>query len=136
MVGYFTGTSFIYALDPGRFRVDYKTYEFVATQPGTTVHFVRTDVPPGMREPADIVKAKGLVLGGLSVDTSKDIRLRLGDRHARRAVQIRHRLSLEPAGAARLPARRDQLLLGIAAELPQRGGAHLGEDRAGHTGVL
>ena len=75
--GYFTGTAFIYALDPGRFRVDYKTYEFVATQPGTTVHFVRTDVPPGMREPADIVKAKGLVVGGLSVDTPKDIRLRL-----------------------------------------------------------
>jgi tripartite-type tricarboxylate transporter receptor subunit TctC len=77
MAGYFTGTAFIYALDPGRFRVDYKTYEFVATQPGTTVHFVRTDVPPGMREPTDIVKAKGLVVGGLSVDTPKDIRLRL-----------------------------------------------------------
>ncbi len=77
MAGYFTGAAFIYALDPGRFRVDYKTYEFVATQPGTTVHFVRTDVPPGMREPADIAKAKGLVLGGLSVDTPKDIRLRL-----------------------------------------------------------
>ena len=59
-----------------------------------------------------------------------------GDGHARRAVQIRHRLSLEPAGAARLPARRDQLLFGIAAELPQRGRAHLGEDRAGDTGVL
>jgi hypothetical protein len=77
MTGYFTGAAFIYALDPDRFRVDYKTYEFVATQPGTTVHFVRTDVPPGMREPADIAKAEGLVLGGLSVDTPKDIRLRL-----------------------------------------------------------
>lgn len=77
MAGYFTGAAFIYALDPERFRVDYKTYAFVATQPGTTVHFVRTDVPPGMREPADIAKAKGLVLGGLSVDTPKDIRLRL-----------------------------------------------------------
>src|SRR6195256_3828125 len=75
--GYFTGTAFMYALDPERFRVDFKTYEFVATQPGTTVHFVRTDVPPGMKEPTDIVKAKGLVLGGLSVDTPKDLRLRL-----------------------------------------------------------
>ena len=72
MAGYFTGTAFIYALDPERFRVDFKTYEFVATQAGTTVHFVRTDVPPGMKEATDIVKAKGLIGGGLSVDTSKD----------------------------------------------------------------
>ena len=31
-----------------------------------------------MKEPADIVKAKGLIAGGLSLDTSKDIRLRFG----------------------------------------------------------
>jgi tripartite-type tricarboxylate transporter receptor subunit TctC len=77
MAGYFTGTAFIYALDPERFRVDFKTYEFVATQAGTTIHFVRTDVPPGMKEATDIIKAKGLIGGGLSVDTSKDIRMRL-----------------------------------------------------------
>ena len=122
--------------DPGRFRVDYKTYEFVATQPGTTVHFVRTDVTPGMREPADIAKAKGLVLGGLSVDTPKDIRLRLAmDMLGVPFKYVTGYRSSPPARLA-LPARRDQLLLGIAAELPQRGGAHLGEDRAGHTGVL
>ncbi len=77
MAGYFTGTAFMYALDPERFRVDFKTYEFVATQAGTTVHFVRTDVAPGMREATDIVKAKGLIGGGLSVDTPKDLRMRL-----------------------------------------------------------
>ena len=77
MAGYFTGTAFIYALDPERFRVDFKSYEFIATQAGTTVHFVRTDVPPGMRAATDIIKAKGLIGGGLSVDTSKDIRMRL-----------------------------------------------------------
>jgi tripartite-type tricarboxylate transporter receptor subunit TctC len=76
--GYFTGTAFMYALDPERFRVDFKTYEFVATQPGTTVHFARTDIAPGMKEPTDIAKAKGLIVGGLSVDTPKDLRLRLG----------------------------------------------------------
>ena len=75
--GYFTGTAFMYALDPERFRVDFKTYEFVATQPGTTVHFARTDVAPGLKQPTDIVKAKGLIVGGLSVDTPKDLRLRL-----------------------------------------------------------
>ena len=77
MAGYFTGTAFMYALDPERFRVDFKTYQFVATQPGTTVHFVRSDVSPGVTEPTDIIKAKGLILGGLSVDTPKDLRLRL-----------------------------------------------------------
>ncbi len=63
---------------PERWRVDFKAYEFIAYQPGTTVHFVRTDVPPGLRTPTDIVKAQGLIAGGLSIDTSKDLRLRLG----------------------------------------------------------
>jgi putative tricarboxylic transport membrane protein len=71
MAGYFTGTAFMYALDPERFRVDFKSYQFVAIQPGTTVHFVRSDLAPGMREPSDIVKAQGLIVGGLSVDTPK-----------------------------------------------------------------
>jgi tripartite-type tricarboxylate transporter receptor subunit TctC len=77
IAGYFTGTAFQYALDPERFRVDFKTYQFVAIQPGTTVHFVRTDVAPGMKAPTDIIKAKDLILGGLSLDTPKDLRLRL-----------------------------------------------------------
>src|SRR5262245_54668260 len=77
IMGYFTGTGFIYAIDPERFRADFKAYEFVALQPGTTVHYVRTDLPPGMKLPTDIVKAKGLIGGGLSVDTPKDLRMRL-----------------------------------------------------------
>ena len=77
-VGYLSGTSWIYVSEPERWRVDFKAYEFVAYQPGTTVHFVRTDVPPGMKVPTDIVKAQGLIAGGLSIDTSKDLRLRMG----------------------------------------------------------
>ena len=77
MAGYFTGTAFMYALDPSRFRVDFKNYAFVAMQPGTTVHFARTDIEPGMKQATDIMNAKGLIVGGLSVDTPKDIRLRL-----------------------------------------------------------
>ena len=77
-MGYLSGTSWIYVSEPERFRVDFKRYEFIAYQPGTTVHFVRTDVPPGIKQPADIVKAKGLIAGGLSIDTSKDLRLRMG----------------------------------------------------------
>ena len=77
MIGYVTGTGFMYALDPDRFRVDFKTYGFLAYQPGTTIHYVRTDVPPGLKEAADIIRAKGLIGGGLSVDTPKDLRMRL-----------------------------------------------------------
>src|SRR3954451_5375760 len=68
----------MYALDSERFRVGFQTHQFVATQAGTTVHFVRTDVAPGMKEATDIANAKGLIVGGLSVDTPKDLRLRLG----------------------------------------------------------
>ena len=75
--GYFTGTTFIYALDPERFRVDFKSYEFVATQAGTTVHFARTDIAPGLKTATDIARARGVILGGLSVDTPKDLRARL-----------------------------------------------------------
>jgi tripartite-type tricarboxylate transporter receptor subunit TctC len=77
VLGALTGTAWIYASDPDRWRVDFRRYEFVARQPSTTIHFVRTDVPPGIKEPADIMKAQGLIAGGLSADTSKDLRLRL-----------------------------------------------------------
>ena len=78
MMGYFAGTSWVYVSNPERWRVDFKSYEFIAYQPGTTVHFARTDVVPGLKTPADIVKAQGLIAGGLSIDTSKDLRLRMG----------------------------------------------------------
>jgi tripartite-type tricarboxylate transporter receptor subunit TctC len=77
LAGYFTGTAFQYALAPERFRVDFKSYRFIATQSGTTVHYMRTDVPPGIKDATDLVKAKGVVGGGLSVDTAKDLRMRL-----------------------------------------------------------
>jgi hypothetical protein len=78
LAGYLTGTAFLYALDPDRFRVDFKTYEFVGIQPGTSINFVRTDVAPGMKEPADTMKARGVILGSLGAASSKGARLRLG----------------------------------------------------------
>src|SRR6202047_278591 len=77
VLGYLSGSAWLYVSDPDRWRVDFRTYEFVAYQPGTTVHYMRTDVAPGMHTPADIAKAQGLIAGGLSTDTSKDLRLRL-----------------------------------------------------------
>jgi tripartite-type tricarboxylate transporter receptor subunit TctC len=77
MLGYFSGTAWNYVNEPQHWRVDLKTYEFVGYLPGTTIHFMRTDVPPGMREPADIAKAQGLVVGGLSIENPKDLKQRL-----------------------------------------------------------
>ena len=101
VLGGLTGTAWIYASDPERWRVDFRNYEFVACQPGTTIHFVRTDVPPGMQgadrhrkgERPDRRRAERRHLEGPAVAART--------RHAGRAVPIRHRLSLEPAGAAR-----------------------------------
>jgi len=78
LAGYLTGTAFLYALDPERFRVDFKTYEFVGIQPGTSINFVRTDVAPGMKAPADIMRVRDLIVGSLGPVSSKGTRLRLG----------------------------------------------------------
>ena len=77
VMGYLTGSAWVYATDPAKFRVDFRTYDFVAYQPGTTVYYVRTDVAPGMKEATDLVKATGLVSGGLGADNSKDLLIRL-----------------------------------------------------------
>src|SRR4029453_7925714 len=38
VLGALTGTAWIYASDPERWRVDFRNYEFVARQPSTTIH--------------------------------------------------------------------------------------------------
>jgi tripartite-type tricarboxylate transporter receptor subunit TctC len=76
-MGYLTGASWLHASDPGKYRVNFATYEFVGYQPGTSIYFVRTDVEPGIKTSADLLKTKGLVSGGLSADNSKDLLMRL-----------------------------------------------------------
>ena len=77
VVGYLTGAAWQSASDQTPRRVDFRTYEFVAYQPGTSVYFARTDIEPGLKDATDIVKAKNLVIGGLGVDNAKDILLRM-----------------------------------------------------------
>lgn len=77
MLGYLTGAAWRYVTVKEKSRVDLMTYNFVAYQPGTTVYYVRTDVGAGIKEPKDVLKVKGLVIGGLSADSSKDLLLRL-----------------------------------------------------------
>jgi tripartite-type tricarboxylate transporter receptor subunit TctC len=77
MFGYLTGTSWNSVIDPAAFRVDFRTYDFIGTQPGNAVYYMRSDTPPGMTVPADLMKAQGLVVGGLGADSSKDLLERL-----------------------------------------------------------
>ena len=77
MFGYLTGTAWNYAIDPAAFRVDFRTYDFIGAQPGNAVYYIRADTPPGMKQPADLMKAQGLIVGGLGADSSKDLLERL-----------------------------------------------------------
>jgi tripartite-type tricarboxylate transporter receptor subunit TctC len=77
VLGYFTGSAWRYASNPERFRTDFRSYEFVAYQPGTSIAYMRTDVPPGIRQATDVAVAKGVVAGGLGAENSKDLLIRL-----------------------------------------------------------
>jgi tripartite-type tricarboxylate transporter receptor subunit TctC len=77
MVGYFTGSTQRFVSNPERFTVDFRTYEFIAVLPSGRLHFMRTDVKPGIRAAADIVKSEDLVVGGLGREGPKDLSMRL-----------------------------------------------------------
>src|SRR5262244_2331986 len=77
MAGYLTAAAWTYVIEPQSYRVPFDQYEFVAYQPVNVVYYMRADTPPGMKDAADIMQAKGLVTGGLAADSSKDILIRL-----------------------------------------------------------
>jgi tripartite-type tricarboxylate transporter receptor subunit TctC len=77
VLGYLSGAAWQSASDSQPRRVDFRTYEFVVYQPGTSIYFIRTDVPPGMKDATDIAKARGVIAGGLGVDDAKDILMRM-----------------------------------------------------------
>jgi tripartite-type tricarboxylate transporter receptor subunit TctC len=77
MLGYFTGSSQRFVSTPGRFTVDFRTYEFIAVVPSGRIHFMRTDVRPGIKTAADVVKGENIIIGGLQRDGPKDMAMRL-----------------------------------------------------------
>ena len=77
MAGYFTASAHRAAFQPERFAVDFRSYEFVAYAPNGRIHFMRTDVKPGVKLPADLMKAEGVVAGGLGAEGVKDLSMRL-----------------------------------------------------------
>src|SRR5581483_9178060 len=74
---FFSSVAWLYSILPGERRVAFDTYDFVAYQPGTSIHYMRTDVKPGIRSVDQIQSAQDLVVGGLSQDNAKDVMMRL-----------------------------------------------------------
>jgi hypothetical protein len=58
-------------------RIDLMKLPFIASVQGLTVCYIRSDVPPGIKKPLDIVKAERFRAGGLSAESNKDLRFRL-----------------------------------------------------------
>ncbi len=77
VAGYLTAAAWNYVIDNAAYRIDFKTFEFVAYQPGNVVYFARTDTPPGLKDGASLLRATGLVAGGLEANSSKDLKIRL-----------------------------------------------------------
>ncbi len=76
-LGFLTGVTSKAALADENFKADMSKYAFVAGVSGIAVAFIRTDVSPGMKRPEDILKAKDFWVGGLTVDSDKDMRERM-----------------------------------------------------------
>ena len=76
-LGYFTGQFFnLLTADP-TLRVDLAKFAYIASIEGVAVAYIRRDVAPGIQEPKDLIKAKGFKVGGLSLNSAKDVRFRL-----------------------------------------------------------
>lgn len=75
--GFFTGLASKPAINEGSLRVDVSKFSFIAGGPGVTIAYGRTDVAPGLKTPADLMKASGFWVGGLGPDSDKDIRIRM-----------------------------------------------------------
>ena len=108
MLSHLTGMAWRWANDADRFRVDFKAYEFVGYQRSTTVYYMRTDVPPGIKQATDIVKAQGVASGGLGPDNAKDLlESRLGLEML--GVPHKHVTSYRSSATARLALQQGEI---------------------------
>jgi tripartite-type tricarboxylate transporter receptor subunit TctC len=76
-IGYFTGPYNHHQMRTPTLRIDLMKLPFIASIQGLTVCYIRSDVPPGIKKPTDIVKAERFRAGGLSFESNKDLRFRL-----------------------------------------------------------
>ncbi len=76
-LGYLTASVGKQALGEDDLKVDLKGLEFLGNVPDVNVTYIRTDVPPGLKTPADLLKTKGFWIGGLTPDSPKDLGMRI-----------------------------------------------------------
>lgn len=74
---YFTGSLFQHQIKDPALRVDIGKFGFITGVHGVTVSYIRSDVAPGIKKPADFVKAQKFRAAGLGISSSKDVRFRL-----------------------------------------------------------
>ncbi len=75
--GHLTGIASKAASGDPAVKIDLTALEFISTGVGTSVAYARTDIEPGLKAPADILKAKNFWTGGLTADSGKDLQLRM-----------------------------------------------------------
>src|SRR3990170_972414 len=75
-LGYFTGALFHFQLKEGT-RLEASKYPFISGVESVAVSYIRSDVPPGIKRPEDLIKAHSFKAGGLATGSSKDVRFRL-----------------------------------------------------------
>jgi tripartite-type tricarboxylate transporter receptor subunit TctC len=106
-VGYLTAAAWAAVNDPEAYKIPFKNYQFIGFQTGTTIYYARSDTPPGIKQPIDIEKAKGIVVGGQSVDGIKDLLHRLTLDML--GVDYKYVTGYLSASAARLALQRNEI---------------------------
>jgi tripartite-type tricarboxylate transporter receptor subunit TctC len=76
-MSYFTGIFFNILLADPSLRVNLAKFAYIASIEGSSVAYIRKDVPPGLSTAQDILKAQTFRAGGLSATSTKDVRFRL-----------------------------------------------------------
>ena len=74
---YFTGSLFQHQIKDPALRVDIAKFGFITGVQGVTVSYIRSDVAPGIKKPADFAKAQRFRAAGLGISSSMDVRFRL-----------------------------------------------------------
>ena len=76
-LSYFTGLATDAAVAIPSIKVDVAKFEFVGSGPGISVAYARSDLGGGITKPEDLLQKKDFWVGGLALDSDKDLRIRL-----------------------------------------------------------
>ncbi len=77
IIGYFTGIASMRALAEPILSSDVARLSFIAAGPGFSVAYARSNIGGPIKKPADLLTRKNFWIGGLRVDSDRDLRLRM-----------------------------------------------------------